>query len=64
MSDWTPDIYEYLEYRIFLADAYQAGKENVSAFSYRYLARKAGFSSPNFIKLVMDGERNLSMESV
>lgn len=64
MSDWTPDIYEYLEYRSFLADAYKAGKEHVSAFSYRYLARKAGFSSPNFIKLVMDGKRNLSAESV
>lgn len=64
MTDWKPDIYEYLEYRTYLADAYQAGKENVSAFSYRYLARRAGFSSPNFIKLVIDGKRNLSSESV
>jgi uncharacterized protein (TIGR02147 family) len=63
LADWHPDIYEYLDYRKFLTDAYHAGKENLSAFSYRYLARRAGFSSPNFIKLVMDGKRNLGGDS-
>ncbi len=64
MADWKPDIYEYVNYREYLRDFYEAGKEAGSAVSYRYLARKAGFSSPNFFKLVMDGERNISADSV
>lgn len=63
MSEWKPNIFEYLDYRAYLRDTYEAGKDNVSAFSYRYLARRAGFSSPNFIKLVMDGDRNLGGDS-
>lgn len=64
MPEWAPNIFEYLDYREYLRDYYEAGKENLSAFSYRYLARLAGFSSPNFFKLVMDGDRNLSSVSV
>lgn len=63
MSDWIPDIYGYLDYRAYLRDFYAAGKQHSSAFSYRYLARRAGFASPNFIKLVMEGQRNLGGDS-
>ncbi|MGM0557870.1 MAG: TIGR02147 family protein [Myxococcota bacterium] len=59
MSDWTPDIFEYLDYREFLRDYYEAGKEHSSSFSYRYFARKAGISSPSFLRHVIRGERNL-----
>ncbi len=62
-DDWKPNIFEYVDYREYLRDYYDAGKANVSQFSYRYLARLAGFSSPNFFKLVMDGDRNLSNDS-
>ena len=41
-----------------------AAKANISAFSYRYFSRKAGFKSPNFLKLVIDGQRSLGPESV
>ncbi|MCA9562434.1 MAG: TIGR02147 family protein [Myxococcales bacterium] len=61
---WAPDIFEYLDYRRFLADYYAAAKENKRAFSYRYFSRKAGYSSPNFLKLVMDGQRNISQDSI
>lgn len=64
MASWRPDIFDYLDYRAFLSDYYDAAKKNTRAFSYRYLARRAGFSSPNFIKLVMDGKRNLGDESI
>ena len=43
MPEWAPNIYEYLDYRDYLRDYYEAGKEHLSAFSYRYLARLAGF---------------------
>jgi uncharacterized protein (TIGR02147 family) len=64
MSDWNPNIFEYVDYREYLRDYYTAGKAHVPKFSYRYLAREAGFSSPNFFKLVMDGDRNLSSDSI
>lgn len=63
VSDWKPDIFSYLDYRAFLRDYYAAAKEHIAAFSFRYLSRRAGFSSPNFIKLVMEGDRNLGGDS-
>jgi uncharacterized protein (TIGR02147 family) len=64
MNDWRPDIFGYLDYRAYLKDVYEAGKAHTRHFSYRYLSQKAGFRSPNFIKLVIDSQRNLSAESI
>ena len=33
-------------------------------FSYRYFSKQAGFSSPNFLKLVAEGKRNISHKSI
>jgi uncharacterized protein (TIGR02147 family) len=59
-----PNIFEYHDFRAFLRDMYTFKKEQYQQFSYRSFALKAGFSSPNFLKLVMDGQRNLTNESV
>ncbi len=56
------DVFEYLDYRAFLRDFYQARKAKGRGFSYRSFSRKAGLKSPNYLKLVIDGERNLSAE--
>lgn len=64
MHDWAPDIFGYLDYRAFLGDYYRAAKQNTRSFSYRYFSRRAGYASPNFLKLVIDGKRNLSTDSV
>lgn len=52
------EVYGYLDYRAFLADLYTAKKAR--GFSYRSFSRRAGLSSPNYLKLVIDGQRNLS----
>ena len=57
-------IYEYDNYRAYLGDLYKLYKETKPHFSYRYFSQKAGFRSPNFLKLVIEGKRNLSPESV
>ena len=62
--EWAPDIYEYTDYRMFLAAYYKAAKENTRSFSYRYFSRKAGYNSPNFLKLVIEGKRNISSDSI
>lgn len=57
-------LYAYTDYRAYLRDAYQAAKQANAACSYRYFARRAGFASPNFLQLVIEGKRNLSQESI
>lgn len=56
-------VYEYLDYRAFLRDAYADRKQHQRGFSYRWFSRRAGLSSPNFLKLVIDGKRNLTAAS-
>jgi uncharacterized protein (TIGR02147 family) len=53
-------LYDYTNYRDYLRDLYLEKKEQQAGFSFRVLSRITGFSSPNFLKLVMEGKRNLS----
>lgn len=60
-----PNLFSYSNYRTFLKDAYEEKRKTANPqFSYRLFSRLAGFSSPNFIKLVMMGQRNLSTDGV
>src|SRR3989338_3815356 len=59
-----PVIFEYDNYREYLRGLYDHLKVARGHFSYRYFSRMAGFRSPNFLKLVIDGDRNLSGESI
>jgi uncharacterized protein (TIGR02147 family) len=57
------DVFSYFDYRAFLRDSYRNLKQRQRGFSYRWFARRAGMTSPNFLKLVIDGKRNLTAES-
>lgn len=59
-----PDVLQYSNYRTYLADYYEFKKAQSPVFSHRYFALKAGLSSPNYLKLVMDGKRNLTKKSL
>jgi uncharacterized protein (TIGR02147 family) len=54
------DVFRYRDYREFLAAFYAQGK--AGGLSYRGFARVAGLGAPNYLKLVIDGKRNLSAE--
>lgn len=56
------NVFEYLDYRQFLRDFYRAKKATEYGFSYRAFSRRARLRSVNYLKLVMDGERNLTPE--
>lgn len=58
----SPEIFGFLDYRRYLAAVYDARKSS-RGFSFRAFSKLAGFSSPNFLKLVIDGERNLSSQA-
>lgn len=59
-----PVIFDYLDYRAFLKDMFLYRKQQVRHFSYRFFSRKSGFKSPNFLKLVAEGQRNLTRDSI
>jgi uncharacterized protein (TIGR02147 family) len=59
-----PIIFNYIDYREFLESFYNEQKRLNKAFSYQFFANKAGFKSKSFIKLVIDGKKNLSPDSI
>ncbi|NLE02187.1 MAG: TIGR02147 family protein [Fibrobacter sp.] len=58
------NIFNYIDYREFLEDFYHEQKARNKAFSFQFFANKAGFKSKSFIKLVIDGKKNLTEESM
>ncbi len=56
------DPFEYLDYRQFLRDFYARKKAEQRGFSYRAFSKRAGLRSPNHLKRVTDGERDLTSE--
>jgi uncharacterized protein (TIGR02147 family) len=63
LSKKPPNIFEYYDYRIYLRDRVAFERERTPVFSNRYIVQKAGFKSPTALKHVIDGKRNLSLES-
>lgn len=57
-----PLVQQFSDYRRFLRDFYEAKKSQRSGFSFRRFSSLCGFKSPNYLQLVMNGERNLSEE--
>lgn len=58
-----PQIFKYLDYRLYLADTYTYYKQTTTYFSYRYFSSKAGINSSSFLKLVIEGKRGLTDET-
>jgi len=58
------DIFEYTDYRKFLSDLYAERKSANRAFSYRWIAQKAGIASPSFIGKIFAGETNISQQTL
>ena len=52
-------ILEYKDYHLYIKDYYEERKR-LGAFSWREFCKSAGFSSPNFLKLVCMGQSKLS----
>src|SRR5262245_35395175 len=56
------EVYDYLDYRAYLRDVYLEGKKR--GLSHRSFSRRAGLKSPNYLKRVIDGDRNLSDDMI
>lgn len=53
-------IYSYMDFRLFVNDRLDELKAENSKFSRRYFCSKLGLASTNYLKLIIDGRRNLS----
>jgi len=58
----TTDVFGYQDFREFLRAYYLRRKAEQKGFSFRGFSRRVGLRSPNYLKLVMDGDRNLTPE--
>ncbi|MFZ5895069.1 MAG: TIGR02147 family protein [Myxococcota bacterium] len=63
-KDVGVSVYDFLDFRAYLRAYYAAAKRARPSFSFRLFSKLAGLKSPNFLKLVMDGERNLGADSI
>jgi len=59
-----PDVFEYTDYRKFLADSYDERKAKSPAFSYKSFAIRAGLKSKSFIFEVIRGKKTLSKPTI
>jgi uncharacterized protein (TIGR02147 family) len=55
------DIYKYFDYRLLLKDLFDKRKKENPHFSYRVLAKKAGFKSAGYFANLLSGKCNLSL---
>lgn len=63
-----PDLSEYMDYRIYLADFYRAKKDqtrfSLRPYTYAIFSAAADIKSPNYLKMIIEGKRNLSDDMV
>lgn len=57
-----PLLRDYTSYRDYLRDWYEHKKVSRAGFSFRKFSSVLGLKSPNFMQLVLSGQRNLSQE--
>ncbi len=63
MSEAIVNIYEYLEYRDFLRDHYEAQKKQRYHYSFRYISLKTGIDASFYAK-ILEKQKHLSPKNV
>jgi len=58
-----PSIFDFLDYRTWLRDAFAAQKRTDRTFGYRKIAPALGLKSPGHITWILQGKRNLTSKS-
>jgi uncharacterized protein (TIGR02147 family) len=60
----TKSLFNYFDYREYLADFFATKKAENPSYSHRLFARSAGLSSPSYLLMVIDGKRNLTSKTI
>lgn len=68
LSPVPPAISDYMNYRTFLADFYAFKRKNskgqLRAYNYGVFSAAANIKSPNYLKMIIEGKRNLSDDMI
>ena len=63
-----PVLSEYMDFRLFLADFYHYKKESTKnllrPYNYGIFSAAANIKSPNYLKMIIEGKRNLSPDMI
>lgn len=59
-----PSIYQFTDYRKYLEAYYLFHKKQEAGFSYRAMSQRLGFTSPNYLKLIIDGDRHVGKNAI
>lgn len=63
-----PQVSDYLDYRRFLADFYNykkaKTKRDLRPYNYQMFSAAADIKSPNYLKMIIEGRRNLSDDMI
>lgn len=54
-----PSLFDYLDYRLYLRDKADSLKSQ-KKFNLRLFAKQAGISAPGYLKMIIEGRRNLT----
>lgn len=57
-------IFDYQQYRDYLRDYYLEQKRQGTGMTYSRFSVAAGIRSPNYLKVVIDGQKNLTAENI
>ena len=60
----NPSVYDYQDFRKFIADSQCAIKSKKPFFTYRYIAKIIGLRSPGHITWIIQGKRNLAKSKI
>lgn len=58
------NIYAYLDSRSLIRDYCQLCKAEESRYSLRWFAKELGYGAPNYVKLIIDGDRNIAEKRI
>ncbi len=59
-----PNLYEYFDYRKYIADYYSEEKKEDSSFSYQSFTEKCGFKNKSFIHQIIHTTKKISKSSI
>jgi uncharacterized protein (TIGR02147 family) len=63
-----PNVSDYLDYRLYLHDFYlykkHITKNDLRPYSYQLFSAAANIKSPNYLKMIIEGQRNLSDDMI
>lgn len=64
----APQLSDYLDYRLYMGHFYEfkrhQTRKDLRPYTYAHFSAAADIKSPNYLKMIIDGKRNLSIDMV